>query len=90
MPDFDAFRERLEEASFRESEARRDEAAFGSWLIALDTEPPLRVVWDGNDRWLIVQAHRDDKWRDERVIREDAEQTTEAVIRSLESLRAHS
>lgn len=89
-PDFDGFRRRLREAGFRESNSRYDEAAFGSWLIALDAEPPRRVVWDGKDGRLIVQVQQDDEWSDERTMRDESEQTAEAVIAGLRSLMGHS
>ena len=89
-PDFDAFRDRLRGEGFRETEARNDQAAFGSWVITLDTDPPLRVVWDGKERWLIIQARHDNEWSDERVIRDESEQIAELVVANLGSLRGHS
>lgn len=89
-PDFDAFRDQLRAGGFRETESRNDEAAFGSWVIALDTDPPQRVVWDGKERWLVVQARHDNEWSDEHVMRHESEQTAEEVIASLGARRGHS
>jgi hypothetical protein len=88
--DFEAFRDQLRAGGFRETEARNDEAAFGSWVIALDTDPLHRVVWDGKERWLIVQVQHANEWTNERVIRDERDQTAEAVVASLDSLKGHS
>jgi hypothetical protein len=53
--DYKQVRDRLAEAGFRESAARYDASAFGSWGVSMEHEPPLRVVWDGKERWLLVQ-----------------------------------
>jgi hypothetical protein len=46
----------LAERGFVEEEARYDEEAFGSWLIAVDHRPRLQILWDGRDAWLIIQG----------------------------------
>jgi hypothetical protein len=84
-----SFRTALRAHGFREVESRHDEAAFGSWLIVVD-DPPVRVVWDGKEHWLVVQQQTGDEWADMWLAREEADQTSNAVAEQLTLLRRHS
>jgi hypothetical protein len=63
-----------------------DAPTFGSWWVELAGSPPLRVVWDGKDRWLIV-ARKTARvfsglavWEDLWVGREEREQSPEQAL----------
>jgi hypothetical protein len=34
--------------------------SFGSWFVEVDTDPLLRVLWDGKDGWLSVERQTDE------------------------------
>jgi hypothetical protein len=40
---------------------------FGSWLIAVEHLPRLRVVWDGKDRWVSIAWQTDELFSDRPV-----------------------
>jgi hypothetical protein len=85
--DYGSVRRELLQAGFGERTARYDESAFGSWFVEVETDPSLRVVWDGRDRLLVVQRGRaDGGWDDVWVGRTDAEHSADAVIRALGSI----
>jgi hypothetical protein len=84
--DFETFRTALRLHGFRETESRYDVAAFGSWFVILD-EPPVRIVWDGKERWLVVQRRAGDEWIDVWLSRDEADQNADAVIEQLTLLR---
>jgi hypothetical protein len=86
---FETFRAALRAHGFREAESRHDEAAFGSWFIVLD-DPSVRVVWDGKERWLVVQRQTGNGWADVWLAREESEQTPDVVAKQLTLLRGHS
>jgi len=32
---------------------------FGSWWLTVKSSPPIRLVWDGKEGWLVVQRQTD-------------------------------
>ena len=68
------------------SEVAGHPEAFGSWCVTLDTQPRLRVLWDGKDTWLIVQKETSEKfrgasvWQDLWIGRAPEEQTGNAAL----------
>ena len=67
--------------------SRYDEEYFGSWFIEVAREelPKQRVVWDGKDAWLIVEAFASSgSWMDKWIGRKRSEQTPEAALSQLQ------
>lgn len=74
-------------AGFAVQESRFDEKCFGSWFIEVTREglPRQRVVWDGKDGWLIVEAFASGgSWMDKWTGRKRNEQTPEAALCQLQ------
>jgi hypothetical protein len=86
-PDFETFRVALGASGFHEAESRYDETALGSWIVVVD-DPPARVVWDGRERWLVLQEQTAEGWADVWLARAESDQTTDAVTEQLVLLRA--
>lgn len=57
-PSFDRARSLLEAQGTRIADWQ-DGGPFGSWYITLGADPPLRLVWDGRDKWLRVDWQTD-------------------------------
>lgn len=76
----------LTEAGFKATLHEYDRMAFGSWWVELSSRPPLRVVWDGKDGWLIIQEKTDEVfnnepvWKDLEVIKEPELQNAEHAV----------
>jgi hypothetical protein len=71
---------------FAVGESWYDGRAFGSWCIELtkDGFPKQRVVWDGKDGCLIVEAFASSgNWMDRWVGRKKSEQSAEAALAEL-------
>ena len=77
-------------------EAHYDGRAFGSWQISVVAgRRPVRLIWDGRDGWLVVQTaatvHSPGRdaydWQDEWVGKAATDQTPEAALARVESLR---
>jgi hypothetical protein len=83
---FKAVSRLLTEAGLDITERRYDRQAFGSWFIEMETDPSLRVVWDGKDGWLIVQEKTDEifndqpVWKEIDVVKDTNAQTPETAI----------
>ena len=73
-----------------ESTHEYNRKAFGSWYVEIASTPPLRLVWDGKDGWLILQERTDEMfngqpvWKDLEVIKSSAEQTPERALSLVE------
>ena len=66
--------------------SRYDAEHFGSWWLEISREglPRQQVIWDGRDRWLIVQALASSgSWMDKWIGRKQAEQSGEAALAAL-------
>jgi hypothetical protein len=69
--------------------SRYDHHAFGSWWIEVATAPPLRIGWDGKERWAIVQSATakrpppwdSDPWEYRWIGRKPEEQTPAMLVR---------
>lgn len=84
--DFAQACQQFEEAGFTIDEAKYYGRHFGTWTIEVSGEGlnPHLIVWDGRDRWIIVQVQAADKeWADEWVIREPQHNTIERIITRL-------
>jgi hypothetical protein len=82
----------LGERGFVESETRYDEEAFGSWLIALENRPRLRILWDGRDGWLVIQGELlhvrpEVPWTDLWMGKQSEDASASAVVTALEAVR---
>jgi hypothetical protein len=86
----------MNEADFRETlglletaghvvlSSRYDAAAFGSWFVEVEGEPRARVIWDGKDRWLIVQTARQGRdWKDSWIEKQASLQTPAQAVRKV-------
>jgi hypothetical protein len=85
--DFRQSQRLFRQAGFHVEKAQFDEKTFGSWWVELSRNglPRQQVVWDGRDRWLIVQAFASSgSWMDKWVGRKKAEQTAVAALAQLE------
>ena len=73
------------DAGFSIEDARYQGRHFVSWTIELSRHglKPHLLVWDGRDRWIILQSQRGSDWVDEWVIREPLPDTIEQVIAHL-------
>jgi hypothetical protein len=86
MEAFDNVRSLLRELGLRISEAEYAAEDFGSWFVTLEVDPPLRVVWDGKDGWLIVERLTDrgrrgePVWENLWIARDAMEQTAESAV----------
>jgi hypothetical protein len=90
IPDFQTYRAALEERGFRAVEARYDDRAFGSWLVALEGNPAIRLVWWGKEQWLLVQGRSGDEWVDAWIARDARDQTPDSALEQIERLSGHS
>ena len=64
--------------------SRYDQASFGSWLVEVEADPPVRVLWDGKDNWLVVQtAEHAGVWTDWWVGKEQSQQSAENAARKV-------
>ena len=75
------------EASFSIDESQYEAKHFGSWWIELSRDglPKQRVVWDGRDRWLIVETFASSgSWMDKWIGRKASEQSAESALMQLE------
>lgn len=52
------------------ADARYLPATFGSWHIAIQTDPRSRIVWDGKDKWLVVEEETTEMFNGLRVWKE--------------------
>jgi hypothetical protein len=84
--DYEQIRHQLAEAGLRDCGGRHDESAFGSWLIIVEHEPLLRVVWDGKEGHLTVQRQTDSGWLDAWFARTETDQTADAIIEAIASV----
>jgi hypothetical protein len=75
--------QRLASGGFGVDKAQYDDQVFGSWFIELSDA--RRIVWDGKEALLRVQARRGTEWQDLWIERDRAEQT---VGRAMQELRA--
>ena len=78
--------EMFRHAGFSLEESRYDEECFGSWFIEVAREglPKQRVVWDGKDGWLIVEAYASSgSWMDKWIGRKKSEQKPEVALSQL-------
>jgi len=67
---FDHVLKELADSNFRVEISEYHERAFGSWHITLMTAPKRRLVWDGKERWYVVEEETAEqfngmnKWKD--------------------------
>jgi hypothetical protein len=74
-------------AGYAVRERRSHPGHFGSWWLEVSRDglPRQRVIWDGKDRWLIVQALASSgSWMDKWVGRKKSEQSAEAALAALD------
>jgi hypothetical protein len=85
ISDFCASCEWLNREGAEINEAKYNGAAFGSWFIEVKHERKRRrAVWDGRDRWLIIQsANSEGEWKGIWIGREPGEHTVEQLVRRL-------
>jgi hypothetical protein len=84
--DFALACKKVEEAGFTIDAAAYHGRHFGNWTIELSSEglKPHLIVWDGRDRWMVLQSHRGgEEWLDEWVVREPQHDTVEQIIARL-------
>ena len=89
----------LSEEGFQVTQARYHAREFGSWYIVANATPPVRILWDGKDGWLVVQTQSDEslksppEWVDAWIERDRERQTLANLIRRIHDLaeapRAH-
>jgi hypothetical protein len=46
------------------------ERSFGSWYLVASTQPPRRLVWDGKEKWLVVEEETEERFNGLPVWRE--------------------
>ena len=84
--DFHAIQALLRENGLALGLARYHPEAFGAWYVEVVVAPPLRIVWDGRDGWLLVQVktsevlNGSDVWRDIWIEKERSQQTPERAV----------
>jgi len=85
VSDFAKACELIAGAGFTIEEAYYQGRRFGSWTIEISSEgsKPRLILWDGRDRWIILQTQRAAEWIDEWVIREAQSDAIEQVIARL-------
>jgi hypothetical protein len=83
---FEQAREALREAGLRERSAEYSQQTFGSWWIEAEGTRSFRVVWDGHEGWLVLQAGSPEgRWTDLWLAREGADQSSGALLRAIAS-----
>ncbi len=87
VEDFGRACERLSQEGFEVRKAEYDDQAFGSWFIdfSIGKRGMRRVIWDGKDGWLVLQAHRDNAWKDLWIARDRKQQTLERAISEIQA-----
>lgn len=86
---FEHMKELLLSAGFDVDEASYHHDAFGSWLVGVRTVPRHRVVWDGKDRWLVVQKETSGTfqglpvWDDVWIERDAKDESSEQAVSKL-------
>ncbi len=76
----------LRHSGYTITAARYHSQAFGSWYIQVAATPPLRVVWDGKDRWLILEEETTEVfngstvWRDLWIGKTRSDQTPRRAL----------
>ena len=82
--DFCASCERVAGEGAEIAEATYNGQSFGSWFIEVPHKGRRRrAVWDGKNRWLIIQSAPQGDWTDDWIGREPDEQTVDQVVRRL-------
>jgi hypothetical protein len=66
-PELEKTEQLLAEAGLSTSSQGVDGSAFGSWWVVVNVDPPMRIVWDGKDGWLIVQRQTTELFTDQPV-----------------------
>jgi hypothetical protein len=61
---FDHVLKEVTDANFPVEKSEYREKAFGSWHITLMTVPKRRLVWDGKERWCVVQEETTERFSD--------------------------
>lgn len=65
------------------------EQAFGSWFVVASTSPVRRVVWDGKERWYVVEEKTTQQfnglpvWRELWISRTPASGTVDLAVGAL-------
>jgi len=80
--------QQLEEAGLTIEEAKYFNRAFGSWDIEVSNAVGDRglLIWDGRDRWIILQTQDDQgTWVDDRIVRDPQDDTIQQIIDRLNS-----
>ena len=70
----------LKESNIQIKESEYDAQAFGSWYIEIISSPPYRVVHDGRDKTIVLEASRNNEWSS---IMYDKTKTGKHVIKRL-------
>ena len=90
--DFELTRELLRGHGFTVEGAACDPAHFGSWWVSVAHKPPLRIVWDGKDGWVVVQRETGERfqgrpvWEDVWIGRDRETQTVALVVSKVQEL----
>jgi hypothetical protein len=90
--DFERTRELLRGRGFTVEGAAYDQAHFGRWWVSVAHQPPLWIVWDGKDGWVIVQRETGERfqgrpvWEDVWIGRDRETQTVELVVSKVQEL----
>jgi hypothetical protein len=50
----------LIEANLNVTDAEYQNEAFSSWFIEISTNPNYRIVWDGEESWLVIEEKTDE------------------------------
>lgn len=65
------------------------EQSFGSWYLVASMQPPRRLVWDGKERWLVVEEETGERlnglpvWRELWLERNPQTQSVEQAVTAL-------
>lgn len=85
--DYHHARQLFSDAGFKIGRSEYHWKHFGCWWIEVEREggPPRRVLWDGRDRWLIVELHEgDEAWLVRWIGRKADDQSPEIALARLE------
>jgi hypothetical protein len=85
--DFKQSQQVFRAAGFRIEDAQYNGKVFGSWWVEMSRDglPRQRVVWDGKDGWLFVEALASSgSWMDKWIGRKKSEQTAAAALAQLD------
>jgi hypothetical protein len=75
------------------TEAEYNPEAFGSWFIAIDSNPVYRLLCDIKENWLLIQEKTEEeifngiyRWKDQWIVRDPKEEDLRIGVTCLKKI----